>query len=132
MPAVVSWPGMIEPGRSSDGLVHLLDLFATCLTMAGAGDSVPGDRYIDAVDQLSFLLTADGGEVVSNRKYQHYWLTATVLGVAGGRVQVSLLVHLGRRHRRPQPRRVHRGGAALRLRPALQPLLWTRRRPVRT
>ena len=77
VPAVVSWPGMIEPGRASDGLVHLLDLFATCLTMAGAGDRVPGDRYIDAVDQLSFLLAADDREVVSNRKYQHYWLTAT-------------------------------------------------------
>ena len=30
VPAVVSWPGMIEPGRTSDGIVHLLDLFATC------------------------------------------------------------------------------------------------------
>ena len=77
VPAVVSWPGMIEPGRASDGLVHLLDLFATCLAMAGAADLVPDDRYIDAVDQLSFLLAADDREVVSNRKYQHYWLTAT-------------------------------------------------------
>ena len=42
VPAVVSWPGMIEPGRASDGLVHLLDLFATCLTMAGAVDQRAG------------------------------------------------------------------------------------------
>ena len=30
VPAVVSWPGMIDAGRTSDGIVHLLDLFATC------------------------------------------------------------------------------------------------------
>ncbi len=76
VPAVVSWPGMIGPGRSSDGLVHLLDLFATCLSMAGASTRIPDDRYIDAVDQLSFFLAGDD-EGVSNRKYQHYWLTAT-------------------------------------------------------
>ena len=38
VPAVVSWPGMVEPGRVSDGIVHLLDLFATCTTLAGCGD----------------------------------------------------------------------------------------------
>ena len=77
VPAVVTWPGMIEPGRVSDGLVHLLDLFATCLSMADTDPSVPSDRYIDAVDQLSFLLAPDDRETVSNRKFQHYWLTGT-------------------------------------------------------
>ena len=47
---------MIEPGRTSDGIVHLLDLFATCTTLAGAGDRLPTDRYLDTVDQTSFLL----------------------------------------------------------------------------
>jgi arylsulfatase A-like enzyme len=76
VPAIVSWPGMIEPGRSSDGLVHLLDLFATCTRLAGADDRLPSDRYLDSVDQTSFLLaSADEHEVVSNRKHQHYWLT---------------------------------------------------------
>ncbi len=76
VPAVVSWPGMIDAGRTSDGLVHLLDLFATCATLAGAEDALPVDRFLDAVDQTSFLLApADEGEVVSNRKAQHYWLT---------------------------------------------------------
>jgi arylsulfatase len=76
VPAVWSWPGMIEAGRTSDGIVHLLDLFATCATLAGAGDRLPSDRYLDTVDQTSFLLApADEPEVVSNRKFQHYWLT---------------------------------------------------------
>jgi arylsulfatase A-like enzyme len=78
VPAIVSWPGMIDADRSSDGLVHLLDLFATCATLAGVEDRLPSDRYLDTVDQTSFLLApADEAEVVSNRKAQHYWLTAT-------------------------------------------------------
>ena len=84
VPAVVSWPGMIEPGRTSDGLVHLLDLFATCLSLAGATDRIPTDRYVDAVDQLCFLLAPDDTEVVSNRKYQHYWLTSNYSGLRVG------------------------------------------------
>ncbi|HMK62501.1 MAG TPA: arylsulfatase [Acidimicrobiales bacterium] len=84
VPAVVSWPGMIEPGRTSDGLVHLLDLFATCLSMAGASDLAPADRYVDAVDQLSFFLAPDDTEAVSNRKYQHYWLTSQYSGLRVG------------------------------------------------
>jgi len=85
VPAVVSWPGMVEPGRVSDGIVHLLDLFATCTTLAGCGDRVPDDRYVDAIDQTSFLLApADEPEVVSNRKYQHYWLTVTYSAIRVG------------------------------------------------
>jgi arylsulfatase len=65
--------------------VHLLDLFATCATLAGAEDALPTDRYLDAVDQTSFLLApSDEGEVVSNRKFQHYWLTATYSAVRMG------------------------------------------------
>ena len=75
---------------------------------------------------------ADDREAVSNRKFQHYWLTAHLLGPAGGRVQVHRRLHLRRRHRRPQPRRVHGRGAALRLRPPLQPLPRSRRRRART
>jgi len=78
VPAVISWPGMIDAGRTSDGIVHLLDLFATCATLAGAENELPTDRYLDTIDQTSFLLArGDEGEVVSNRKFQHYWLTAT-------------------------------------------------------
>lgn len=85
VPGIFSWPGMIEPGRSSDGLVHLLDLYATFATLAGAGDRLPTDRYLDSVDQASFLLaSADEPEVVSNRKFQHYWLPATYSGLRLG------------------------------------------------
>ena len=91
VPAVVSWPGMIEPGRTSDGLVHLLDLFGTCVTLAGAEESLPSDRYLDTVDQTSFLLAgAEEAEVVSNRRSQHYWLTANYSAVRIGEYKYML------------------------------------------
>ncbi len=71
VPAIVYWKGMIEPGRVSDGLFDLADLFNTSLTLAGAGDLMPTDRYIDGIDQTSFLLAEDG---LSNRKHIYYWL----------------------------------------------------------
>ena len=65
VPGIVYWPGVIKPGRISDGLFDLADLFNTSLALAGLQDKLPEDRYIDGIDQTSFLL-ADNGE--SNRK----------------------------------------------------------------
>ncbi len=64
VPAILWWPGMIEPMQTSDGLFDFTDIFNTVLSIAGAKDKLPTDRYIDGVDQTSFLL-ADNGE--SNR-----------------------------------------------------------------
>jgi arylsulfatase A-like enzyme len=80
VPGIFSWPGMIEP-RKSDGLFDLLDLFATCLTLAGIGERVPTDRYVDAVDQTSFLLAPDGDTC---RKFHFYWLTFNLSAVRVG------------------------------------------------
>ena len=74
VPGIFVWPGMIEAERVSDGLFAFSDLFPTFLGLAGAGDRIPTDRYIDGVDQASFLLGADG---LSCRKYQYYWLVET-------------------------------------------------------
>ena len=63
VPGIAYWPGMIESGRESDELFDLMDLFNTSLTLGGV--NVPTDRYIDGVDQTSFLL-ADNG--LSNRE----------------------------------------------------------------
>ena len=71
VPGILYWEGMIEPGRVSDGLFDLADIFNTSLTLAGAQDLMPTDRYIDGIDQTSFLLAKDG---LSNRKYIYYWL----------------------------------------------------------
>ncbi len=78
VPGVVYWKGMIEPGRVSDGLFDLGDLFNTSLSLAGAKEQMPTDRYIDGIDQTSFLL-ADAGE--SNRKAVYYWLQTVASGI---------------------------------------------------
>jgi len=71
VPGIVYWKGMIAQGRVSDGLFDLADLFTTSASLAGAKDQLPKDRFIDGVDQTSFLL-ADAGE--SNRRAVYYWL----------------------------------------------------------
>jgi arylsulfatase A-like enzyme len=71
VPAVVYWKGMITPGQVNDGLFDFNDFFPTLLDLAGATNLIPKDRYIDGIDQTSFLLADQG---LSNRKYVYYWL----------------------------------------------------------
>lgn len=71
VPGILSWPGMIDADRSSDGLFGFSDLLPTVMNLAGAADAVPSDRFVDGVDQTSFLLAPDG---LSNRKFHYYWL----------------------------------------------------------
>jgi arylsulfatase A-like enzyme len=70
VPGIAYWPGMIAPGRRSDGLFDLMDLYNTSLAIAGATDRIPDDRYIDGIDQSSFLL-ADKGD--SRREIVWMW-----------------------------------------------------------
>jgi arylsulfatase A-like enzyme len=71
VPGILVWPGMIEAGQATDGIMNFSDLMPTLVALAGASASLPADRYIDGVDQSSFLLTPAGD---SNRKYHYYWL----------------------------------------------------------
>ncbi len=70
VPGIAYWKGTISPGRESDDLFDLMDLFNTSLTMAGAADRMPTDRYIDGIDQTSFLLTDNGR---SRREKVYIW-----------------------------------------------------------
>ena len=65
VPGIAYWRGMIKPGRESDELFDLMDLFNTSLTSGRRADKIPTDRYIDGIDQTSFLLADDGS---SNRE----------------------------------------------------------------
>jgi arylsulfatase A-like enzyme len=87
VPAIVAWPGMIEGGRVSDGLVDFCDLVPTALRLAGAEDRLPDDRYNDGVDQTSFLVA---GDQHSNRKYHHYWLGSTYSALRVGEYKFML------------------------------------------
>ncbi len=71
VPGIASWKGMIKPGRESDELFDLMDLFGTALHLAGVStDKLPAQNYYDFIDQTSFLL-ADDGE--SKREAVYFW-----------------------------------------------------------
>ena len=53
-PCVIRWPGRIPAGRTSNEIVHELDLFPTLAAAAGITD-LPADRAIDGIDVLPFL-----------------------------------------------------------------------------
>ena len=69
VPGIAYWPGIIKPGRQSDGLFDLADLFTTSIVLGGG--KPPTDRYIYGIDQCPFLF-ADEGE--SNRRSVIYYL----------------------------------------------------------
>lgn len=54
VPFIARWPGRIVPGRVSNEIVHVTDIFTTLARVAGA--EIPDDRPIDGVDQRGFLL----------------------------------------------------------------------------
>jgi arylsulfatase A-like enzyme len=58
VPFMARWPGRIAPGRVTDEMLHVTDLYPTLARVAGA--TVPDDRPIDGVDQLDFLLGHQG------------------------------------------------------------------------
>ena len=93
VPGIFAWPGMVAADRVTDGLFSQMDLFKTILTLAGASASVPEDRYIDGVDQTSFLLDPDG---VFEPQVPVLLADQRVLRPAGGRVEVHGGLDLGR------------------------------------
>jgi arylsulfatase len=75
VPTFVYWKGVVSP-KKSDGLFDLGDIFNTCISLAGMNSKelskrVGETRYVDGVDQTSFLL-ADKGQ--SNRYSRIYTL----------------------------------------------------------
>ncbi|MFN0162637.1 MAG: arylsulfatase, partial [Burkholderiales bacterium] len=58
VPFVARWPGRIPAGAVSNEIVHVVDVFPTLASVAGA--KVPADRPFDGVDQLPFLTGQTG------------------------------------------------------------------------
>ena len=52
-PTVAWWPGRIPAGRTEPGLGSTMDIFATCLSLAGV--PLPTERVIDGVDMTPLL-----------------------------------------------------------------------------
>jgi arylsulfatase A-like enzyme len=88
VPGLLTWPGMIVADRASDGLFCFTDLLPTVLTLAGIPERLPSDRFIDGVDQTSFLL---GPDSLSNRKYVYYWLLRQLSAIRTGEYKWMLI-----------------------------------------
>jgi arylsulfatase len=76
VPFVVRWPGRIAAGRSSDEIVHAMDLFPTLATITGG--SVPNDRPIDGQDMTAFFL---GQQEKSGREGFIVYMGTEIFGV---------------------------------------------------
>lgn len=73
VPTFAYWKDVIKP-RKSEGLFDLADLFNTAISLAGSpreqvAKYVAKDRYIDGVDQASFLIADNGQSARRSRIY---------------------------------------------------------------
>ena len=89
VPGIAYWPGMIAPGRDSDGLFDIMDLFCTSLAIAGEKERISSERYIDGVDQAGFLLD-DHGE--SARQVVFFYSETTLTAVRWLEYKIHLRV----------------------------------------
>jgi arylsulfatase len=84
-PLLARWPGHITPGRTSNEIVAMVDLFPTLATLAGG--EVPGDRVVDGRDQTPLLL---GESDASARESVLVFSGRTLLAVKWRRFKVFL------------------------------------------
>ncbi len=77
-PTIAWWPGRVSSGRVTQELGSTMDIFTTCVTLAGA--NVPTDRIIDGVD-LSPVLFDEGP---TNRKSVLYYRGTALMAVRFG------------------------------------------------
>jgi arylsulfatase A-like enzyme len=78
VPFIVRWPGHVVPGRTSNEIVSMIDMYRTFANVAGASDEVPTDRPIDSIDQTEFLF---GNQEKSNRESVIFFYGAELLSV---------------------------------------------------
>ena len=92
VPGIAYWKGMIEPGRESDDLFDLMDLFGVALNVGGVKhDKLPTDRYYDFIDQTSFLLHDEGH---SQREAVYFWWGTELMACRMREYKVHLKVAL--------------------------------------
>jgi arylsulfatase len=75
-PMMVRWPRKVPPGRTTNEIVAMVDLYPTIARLAGA--EVPGDRVIDGMDQTALLL---GEAELSPREHVLVFSGRTLLAV---------------------------------------------------
>jgi len=88
-PFIVRWPGKVEPGSSTDQMVSLTDVLATCAAIVGA--ELPNDAAEDSYNILPVLRGTQGDKPV-----RQYLLQQTIsLSLSIRRGPWKLLAHKG-------------------------------------
>ena len=88
-PFIVRWPGKVKAGSTSDQVLSLTDVFATCASIAGA--KLPNDAAEDSYNMLPVLDGSQGEEQV-----RPYLLQQTIsLAMSVRRGDWKLLDHKG-------------------------------------
>jgi arylsulfatase A len=88
VPAIARWPGKIKTGVTYE-MASGLDLYNTCLTLAGA--DIPKDRPLDGVDMTPILF----GKGKSNRDIQFYYYGEQLYAVRKGAYKAHFTTHDG-------------------------------------
>ncbi len=97
-PAIAWWPGKISQGAINQQLACSMDLFNTCLTLAGA--PIPADRPIDGVDMSPMLF----GKGPGRRNLMFYYKRDELYAVRKGQFKAHLVTYSGYS---PEPPRKH-------------------------
>lgn len=84
-PMMVRWPGRIPPGKASNEIVAMVDLFPTLARIAGG--AVPGDRVVDGLDQTPLFF---GETEKSPREGVLFFSGRTLLAVKWRRFKIFL------------------------------------------
>ncbi len=85
VPCVAWWPGRIKPGQTVRDLACTMDLFNTCIGLAGG--KVPADRAIDGVDIAGRLL----GDRPSGREVMFFYRGSFLMAVRRGPWKMHLI-----------------------------------------
>lgn len=105
-PALAWWPGKIPAGRVSHELGSTMDIYTTCISLAGG--TIPTDRIVDGVDLTDMLLRGEpsprdsmfyyrGAELYAVRKgpFKAHFITQTAyLGEAAEKHDPPILNNL--------------------------------------
>lgn len=76
VPFAIRWPGKIPVGKSSDEIVHEMDLFPTLAKIVGG--KVPSDRIIDGIEMKDFFL---GNKKKSGRESVIVYMGNDIYGI---------------------------------------------------
>ncbi len=81
VPLIVRWPGTVKPGSTTDQLVSLTDVMATCAAIVGA--QLPDEAAEDSYDFLPVLLGKQGARPV--REYLLQQTISLALSIRNGK-----------------------------------------------